>query len=74
MRVLGFEPMIRVRSSPDRPDAAFAMMRCQGRRYWIDPDDFASKRTLSLMQLMFSLAEPGRVHEAPVITVGAGGG
>jgi len=74
MQELGFEPMIRVRSSQDRPDDAFAVVRYQGRWFWVDHDDFASKRTLGLMQLMFSLAESGRVQEAPVITVGAGGG
>lgn len=74
MEDLGFRPMIRVSSSVDKPDDAFVMVRYQGLWYWIDHDDFASKRTLALMQLMFSLAESGRAQEAPVVTVGAGGG
>ena len=74
MEDLGFQPMIQVSSSVDRPDDAFVMVRYQGLWYWIDHEDFASKRTLGLMQLLFSLAESGRTQEAPVITVGAGGG
>ncbi len=74
MEDLGFTPMIRVSSSADQPDDAFVMVRYQGLWFWIEHDDFASKRTLALMQLMFSLAESGRAQEAPVITVGAGGG
>jgi hypothetical protein len=74
MEDLGLKPMIRVASSVDQPDDAFVMVRYQGVWYWIDHDDFPSKRTLGLMQLMFSLAESGRAQEAPVITVGAGGG
>ena len=37
-------------------------------------DDFRSKRTLSFMQLMFSLAESGGGQTAPVVTVQSGGG
>jgi hypothetical protein len=49
MRELGFEPMIRVRSCQDRSDDAFAVVRYKGRWFWVDHDDFASKRTLGLM-------------------------
>jgi hypothetical protein len=73
MEDLGFKPMVRVHSSTEKPDSAFVMVRYDGLWYWIDNDNFASKRTLSFMQIMFSLAESGRVQEAPVVTVQAGG-
>ncbi len=73
MEDLGMKPMVRVYSSVEKPDSAFVMVRYDGLWFWIDDDDFASKRTLSFMQIMFSLAESGRVQEAPVVTVQAGG-
>jgi hypothetical protein len=71
----GFSPLIRVHSSAERPDPneAFVMVRYEDLWYWIEQSDFASKRTLSFMQLMFSLAESGAGQMAPVVTVQAGG-
>jgi len=70
----GFEPLIRVRSSTVAPESAFVAVRYEGLWFWIDHEDFGSKRTLSFMQLMFSLAESGGGQTAPVVTVQAGGG
>jgi hypothetical protein len=73
MESFGYEPLIRVRHSLDKPDDAFVRVRYEGIWFWIPHDDFRSKRTLSFMQLMFSLAESGGGQQAPVVTVGAGG-
>lgn len=70
---LGFKPMIHVHSSTEKPGDAFVMVRYDGMWFWIDNDDFKSKRTLAFMQLMFSLAESGGGQSAPVVTVQAGG-
>ena len=74
MEEFGFEPLIKVQSSTARPESSFVAVRYGGLWYWIDNDDFRSKRTLSFMQLMFSLAESGGGQTAPVVTVQAGGG
>jgi len=74
MEEFGYEPMIRVHSSTERPSDAFVEVRYEGLWFWIDHDDFRSKRTLTFMQLMFSLAESGGGQKAPVVTVQAGGG
>jgi hypothetical protein len=71
---LGFEPLIRIHSSTVRPEDPFVSVRYEGLWFWIDHEDFGSKRTLSFMQLMFSLAESGGGQTAPVVTVQAGGG
>jgi len=73
MEKYGFEPMIAVHSSTQRPDDVFVAIRYDGLWFWIDHDDFASKRTLSFMQLMFSLAESSGGQKEPVVTVQAGG-
>ncbi len=69
----GFKPMIAVHSSTDRPGDAFVTVRYGRTWYWIDLDDFDSKRTLGFMQLMFSLAESTGGQNEPVVTVQAGG-
>jgi hypothetical protein len=73
IETLGFKPMIRVHSSTEKPADAFVMVRYRGMWFWIDNNDFGSKRTLGFMQLMFSLAESGGGQQAPVVTVQAGG-
>ncbi len=70
----GYEPLIQVHYSKDKPNDAFVRVRYDGIWFWISHDDFRSKRTLSFMQMMFSLAESGGGQRAPVVTVGAGGG
>jgi hypothetical protein len=75
MKQYGFKPMISVHSSTERPHDAFVAVRYDGLWYWINKEDFSSKRTLSFMQLMFSLAESsGGGQKEPVVTVQAGGG
>ena len=69
----GFQPLIQVHSSPEKPDDAFVRVRYDDLWFWIDNNDFKSKRTLGFMQLMFSLAESGSAQLAPVVTVQAGG-
>ena len=73
MEEYGFEPMIAVHSSTQRPDDVFVTVRYGGLWFWIDHEDFASKRTLGFMQLMFSLAESSGGQKEPVVTVQAGG-
>ncbi|HSN54150.1 MAG TPA: hypothetical protein VLT32_05740 [Candidatus Sulfomarinibacteraceae bacterium] len=73
MERYGFQPLITVRSSLERPDDAFVAIRYDGRWFWIDHDDLASKRTLGFVQLMFSLAESSTSQRDPVVTVQAGG-
>jgi len=68
----GFKPLIHVHSSAEKPEEAFVMVRYDDRWFWIEDTDFASKRTLGFMQLMFSLAESGGAQTAPVVTVQAG--
>ena len=74
MESFGYQPLIQVRSSTEKPDSTFVAVRYDGLWFWIDHEDYRSKRTLSFMQLMFSLAESGGGQQAPVVTVGAGGG
>jgi hypothetical protein len=58
----------KVQSGKDRPDDAFAAVHYSGYWFWIDNRDFPSKRGLSLLMLLLSLAETGNAV-APGLTV-----
>jgi hypothetical protein len=74
MEAFGYRPLIRVHSGKKKPEESFVAVRYDGLWFWINHEDFRSKRTIAFMQLMFSLAESGSGQQAPVVTVGAGGG
>lgn len=70
--VRGAPPFLRVHSAAARPAHAFVDVRYRGHWYWVDDDDFASKRMLSLMMMFFSLVETSGGAGAPIVTVQAG--
>jgi hypothetical protein len=66
-------PLIRILSSPQRPDDAFAAVPYRQEWYWIDDRDFASKRLFSFIMFLFTLTETeGGKQGAPIITIPAG--
>jgi len=40
--------------------------------FWIDARDFPSKRTFSLIMMLFTLVEPPMKDEAPIVTIPIG--
>jgi len=65
-------PLIRILSSPQRPDDAFAAVPYRQEWYWIDDKDFASKRLFTFIMFLFTLTDSGEKQGAPVITVPVG--
>ena len=65
-------PLMRILSSPHKPDDAFAAVPYGQDWYWIDDKDFASKRLFSFIMFLFTLTDTGEKQGAPVITVPAG--
>lgn len=65
-------PLIHVQSSASRPANTFSAVRYRGTWYWIDDDDFGSKRVFTFLMLFFSLAETGVTPQSPILTVPAG--
>jgi hypothetical protein len=63
--------VIGIRSSPSRPSDAFADVNYRGRSYWIDDRDLVSKRALSLMVVLFAIAQPEPKGPGAVVTVSA---
>lgn len=50
---------LHIRSGPTAPSGAFAAVPAQGRWFWIDGEDRASKATLLLIRLLFNLQAQG---------------
>ena len=63
---------LHVLSGVDRPASVFAAVRYQDYWFWIDNQDFASKRTLSFMMILIALAETGGAAPAPALTLPTG--
>jgi hypothetical protein len=61
----------RVMSSDDEPDDAFVAVRYRGRYYHVSDRDLNSKRFLSFIMILFSLADRSEDAAKPVITIPA---
>lgn len=64
--------LIRILSSSQKPDDAFAAVPYGTDWYWIDDKDFASKRLFSFIMFLFTLTDTGDKQGAPIITVPVG--
>jgi hypothetical protein len=65
-------PMIRVRSSAEKPGDAFVSVRYRNSYFWIDDRDLSSKRIFSFLMFIFTLVETGEKGTAPVVTIPTG--
>jgi hypothetical protein len=66
----GFEPLIRIHSSPKKPKDPFVAVSYQDHWFWIDQTDRDSKRMLAFVMLLFSMAEPEGAT-MPTVTIPA---
>ena len=64
--------LIRIFSSPQKPDDAFAAVPYGQDWYWIDDKDFPSKRLFSFIMFLFTLTDTGDRQGAPIVTIPAG--
>jgi hypothetical protein len=64
--------LIRILSSPQKPDDAFAAVPYRQDWYWVDDKDFPSKRLFSFIMFLFTLTDTGEKQGAPIITIPAG--
>jgi hypothetical protein len=63
--------LVRVRSSVHKPDSneAFTAVQYRGYWFWVDDRDFASKRGMGFLMVLFTLASPGVNITPPVLTI-----
>ena len=62
-------PLIRIASSPARPDNAFVAVPYRGYWYSIDDRDMRSKDLFSFIMYLFTFVETGGKEAAPVLTI-----
>jgi hypothetical protein len=65
-------PLMRIRSSSDRPSDAFIAVPYRGHWFWIDDRDLGSKRLFTFLMFIFTLVETGGKEGAPIVTIPAG--
>jgi hypothetical protein len=65
-------PLIRIFSSPQRPEDFFAAVPYRQDWYWIDDKDFPSKHLFSFVMFLFTFLETETKQGAPIITLPAG--
>jgi SH3-like domain-containing protein len=65
-------PLLRVHSALKAPEDDFVSIQYRGYWYWIDDTDYWSKRMLTFVMYLFTLAETGAPSQAPVLTIPAG--
>ena len=63
------QPLLRVHCSSTRPADTFAAIEYRKNWFWVDDRDLNSKRTISTMLFLFTLASPGGQENTPVLTI-----
>jgi len=67
-----FDYRVNIRHSEDEPDGAFVSVRYHDVWYYIDDQDYQSKRLFSFVMLLMSLMESGDNAGLPLVTIPAG--
>lgn len=65
------QPGVRIHSSQERPDDAYAAVRYRDRWFWIADRDWYSKRALTAIMFFFTLADTGDNAMLPLVTIPA---
>ncbi|MBI5897061.1 MAG: hypothetical protein HZB24_14015 [Desulfobacterales bacterium] len=65
-------PLIRIQSSPGKPDDAFASVSYRNSYFWIDDRDLSSKKLFTFLMFVFTLVETGDKGGAPIVTIPTG--
>lgn len=62
-------PLLRVHSGPSKPTGAYIAVPYEGQWFWIASDDWRSKRTLTSILFLFSIADTGGSQNVPTLTI-----
>jgi hypothetical protein len=65
--------LIHILSQKDPPEEPYTAVRFDDHWFFVDRRDLDSKRLMSFLLVLLSLAESGRESAAPLVTIGAGG-
>lgn len=62
---------VRIHSGKNKPSDAFAAVHYRRHWFWIDDDDWQTKRALTAVMSFFTLSETGVSEKLPLITIPA---
>lgn len=62
---------VRIHSGKEKPAAAFAAVNYRRHWFWIDDDDWQTKRALTAIMFFFTLTDTGGNDKLPLITIPA---
>ncbi|MGO8926707.1 MAG: hypothetical protein ACLQU3_07455 [Limisphaerales bacterium] len=62
---------VKIKCSPRKPADAFAAVHYRNQWFWIDDRDWRSKRALTAVMFLFTMAETGGNEQLPLITIPA---
>ena len=62
---------VKIKCSKDKPADAFAAVHYRNQWFWIDDRDWRSKRALTAVMFLFTMAETGGNEQLPLITIPA---
>ena len=65
------QPRVRIRSGKKKPAQAFAAVRYRDHWFWVENGDLQTKRALTVVMFIFTLAESGSPEKLPLITIPA---
>jgi hypothetical protein len=65
------KPVMRIRSSSQKPEDAFVAVPYRNHWFWIDDKDLGSKGLFSFFMFIFNLVDTGVKEGAPVVTIPA---
>ena len=61
----------RIRSGPNRPETAYVSVQYRGNWFWVEDNDWLTKRALTAVMFFFTLADTGSPDKLPLITIPA---
>jgi hypothetical protein len=65
----GENPLLQVRSGPEKPASAFAAVPYEGAWFWVADEDWRSKRTFVAIMFLFTMVGTPDQERMPVLTI-----
>jgi hypothetical protein len=67
----GKSDLVEIKCSKDKPADAFAAVHYRNQWFWIDDRDWHSKRALTAVMFLLTMADTGGKEQLPLITIPA---
>lgn len=64
-------PLVSIQSAQERSADSFAQVKYRDHWFWINDQDFSSKRVFSFLMMLFTLSESGQKIQPPILTIRA---